>query len=354
MGHNFFEAQVISKNSHTQDDDDWDRFLVTTPHGYHEQASVYLENRLSFGFHRAPVISRDAQGKILGGAQLLYQRTPIGRLATLRCGPLAADDNPELLARVVQDIDRAAQNYRLASIKVETLPTQSAAREALANAGYQTGESWEYDRRSAFVDLSLSDEGILAGMDAKARSRIRGATRKGVTVTVGGPDDVATFYRLHQQTSGYQQFPTFPLDFFETLTGGFGAEKAPVFVAMHEDQPVAAIICVLAGGRMYYCWGGMDRSPHVKELNANRLLHFEAMRWGKAQGATGYDLTGTNIFKDQFAHSKPAWPQAQRKLFGAFSPIRRRLIDTCGTSERLKQLTYRLSWRFGYTQRMPF
>lgn len=338
-----------------QDDADreWDAFLASTPHGYHEQTSLYATLRNEYGLHSARTVVRDSENSIIGGVQVLFQKTPIGRLGLVLRGPIAKNDDPETLQRVVTSLNKLAKNNRLSSIRVETFSTQRQTRKALAEEGYLSSSAWNRDAPCAFIELQMDDAAMLLKMKKVARKQIRASQRKGVTVKFGDRLDVRTFFDLHNRSAAHQKFAVFPERYFSYLTETFGTERVPTFVAYHAGKPISALMNFVMDNRLYSCWFGMDRDANNNELNATRLLYFEAMKWGRNNGLEGFDLTGTSLLRNQLAHYLIQRPTIQRKHFGPTKGLHRLIVHTCGRFDPLRTFTTKAARRLGYQKPMP-
>jgi lipid II:glycine glycyltransferase (peptidoglycan interpeptide bridge formation enzyme) len=338
--------------AHSSDDDEWDRFLAANPFGYHEQTSQYAILREPYGFQHDRAVVRDAQGQIIGGASVIFRRTPIGRLGVVERGPVARDDDPLILAQVVKEVSALAKRQRLASIRVNTFENQANARAALAAEGYCNTRAWADEEICAVLDLHLSDEQMLADMGRSERNQVGGAMRKGVAVKVGSAEDLHGFYDLHMQNAKHYAFPVFPMAYFSYLRDLFGEARVPLFLAYHEGKPICGLICSVMGDRMYACWSGMDRAPEIARLNANRLLFFKASGWGRDQGLNGFDMTGTDYFRKNLASYNVTRPAAMRKHFGPLRGVHKRVIEASATGV-LKKLAVKGAWHLGYLERIP-
>lgn len=215
---------------HSSDDDEWDRFLAANPFGYHEQTSQYATLRETYGFQHDRAVVRDDQGQIIGGASVLFRRTPIGSLGVIERGPVARDDDSRLLEQVVDEVSALAKRHQLASIRVNTFENQANARAALAKDGYRDSRAWADEEICAVFDLQLSDEQMLSAMGRSERNQVGGAMRKGVTVKVGRSADLQGFYDLHSQNSEHYAFPVFPMTYFSYLRDLFGEQRVPLFL----------------------------------------------------------------------------------------------------------------------------
>jgi lipid II:glycine glycyltransferase (peptidoglycan interpeptide bridge formation enzyme) len=65
---------------------------------------------------------------------------------------------------------------------------------------------------------------------------------------------------------------------------------AELFVAIHANQPLAALMVFRRGRRAWYLYGAS--TVDARELMPNYLLQWEAMRWAKQNGCEEYDLWG--------------------------------------------------------------
>lgn len=335
-------------------DDEWDEFLARHPGSHHEQCSQYGRIRELYGYecHRVALRKR---GRIIGGAQILVQSTPIGRLAVVLRGPLAVDDDPATMEQTVNKIDELARSRGYASIRAETFPTQAVARQALEKAGFETSRAWFGQRPSLLVSLDGSAQRLLEQMKPKGRYNIRLAARKGVMIQLGDEASLADFYRLHRLTAEHKEFPGFPFEYFQYLWKVFGARgRVQHFLACHGGKPVAAIFNALVDDRMYYCAGGLHRGPAESRLMANYLLHFHAMEWAGQQGCTHYDLIGVTRFKERIAHRTIYWPPPLRKNYGPGRALRRRLTSFSWEKPILRRSINRMARRFGYNKQLPW
>ncbi len=170
------------------------------------------------------------------------------------------------------------------------------------------------------LDLTKSEDELLAQMKQKGRYNIRLAEKHGVTVSES--DDVEAFYKLVSATSNRDGFTALPKAkykaFLEALEGSF------LLMAHGPDkEPIAALIGVIWGNRAIYYYGAS--SYLHRALMAPYALQWEAMRLCKARGATTYDLlgvappdapanhpwSGITKFKEQFGGTLAVYPPEQ-------------------------------------------
>ena len=206
------------------------------------------------------------------------------------------------------------------------------AIEQLNNLGFQ---QLPYDiepSQTLILDISKSEDELLAQMHEKWRYNIRLAERKGVTVKLLVSDTNSfeqyfeEFYRLVSEgTAERKNIRHYPKEYYrQQLTinnqqfnlpaplcvrgeekwnrengtsastpfvkGGTGEVKSLLFVAEYESKVIAANIVVIFGNKATYLHGATS-SEH-REVMAPHLLQWEQIKYAKAQGCSEYDFWG--------------------------------------------------------------
>lgn len=332
----------------------WDAFVAAAPHGYHEQTWLYGELRRQYGFevHRVAV---QRGGRIVAGAQMLARRTPIGRLAVLWRGPNAIEDHPDLLDEAVEAIDEEAERRGLVSIRVDTLPTQAAARSALERRGFSESEAWTGSRRSLVIPLVGDDEMLLSQIRRKTRYNMRLAGRAGVQVSVHGDELHPAFYELYLESSRHNSFVPFPQEYFRRVWEAFAPHgRAVQVIASLGGRAVSILLCMVSGRRLYPSWIGTDRAALERNLQVAGLMYYEAMRWGRDQGCELLDFQDAMPYKRLFSESEVVWPSPLRQFYGPLRGIRWRLLEASSSIAWLRRLVFSAASRNGLRPRMPY
>lgn len=152
------------------------------------------------------------------------------------------------------------------------------------------------------LDISMTEDEILAQMKSKTRYNIRLAEKKGIKVTC--VDDANILYNLLKKTSGRDKgYSPHGKTYYDKMAQalcqkGFGK----VFVAECKGEPLAAIFVTFYGKLSIYLHGGFDDSK--RNLMAPYLCQWEAIKYAKTQGCHYYDFWGvaeTDDPKDPWA-----------------------------------------------------
>ncbi|NGP53695.1 peptidoglycan bridge formation glycyltransferase FemA/FemB family protein [Thioalkalivibrio sp. XN8] len=346
----------------TSEELEWDAFVSRNPLGHHEQTSMYARMRLAYGFSCERVVIHSS-GQIVGGAQVLFRRTPIGTFGVLQRGPLAREDDPDVLAAVVERLDEVAQEARAVSLRVQTFCLQANARAALEMDGFIEDESWVGRQTTTVARLGFSDEDLLARMAKQGRYKTRLAKRSGVVVSVGGADTLEEFFALHQMTAEHHGFPIFPRSYYNYIWSLFAdGGRVQQFIAVHDGKPVAAILNAIVGDHMLYGWGGTDRSDAASKLAANYLLHYEAMKWARDHGCSLYDMLGISLqqqdgltrFKTRVAPELKTWPAPIRKWYGPLPGLRANASTFAWSRPIARKVVKRIARQVGLAPKMPW
>lgn len=162
----------------------------------------------------------------------------------------------------------------------------------LLTSGCRLGQPL-FTRFTFYLDLTKSEEEILAQMKPKTRYNIRLAQRYGVEVKEdNSPEALEIYLRLLQETSRRQRFyahtPSYHRLLWETLspTGIYH-----LFLAKYKGETLAAYIFFTFNNVLYYPYGASTRS--YKEVMAPYALFWEAIKFGKQKGCQIFDMWGT-------------------------------------------------------------
>lgn len=177
-------------------------------------------------------------------------------------------------------------------IKIEPHVETSPERvKLLSDLGLIKGKDF-FAKYTSIIDLSLSEEELLKGFKPKTRYNIRLAQKHGVIVEENNSDKAFSNYlNLTLQTTKRQGFyahsPRYHRLQWETLNP---AGISHLLVAKYKGKILAAFILFVFNRTLYYPYGASSREH--KEVMAPSLLMWEAIRFGKANGCTSFDLWG--------------------------------------------------------------
>ena len=157
---------------------------------------------------------------------------------------------------------------------------------------------------TTLVDLTPSEEDILAKMHSKWRYNIRLSEKKGVKIArydgnhINLSEKIDKFYELTKETNARDgnssHAKAYYLDLIkssaEEIAGGKDVPQINLYIAEHEGDEIASIMTLFSHDEAIYLYGASSNKK--RNLMPNHLLQWTAMRDAKAYGSKYYDMYG--------------------------------------------------------------
>lgn len=165
--------------------------------------------------------------------------------------------------------------------------------------------------RTLVLDLTKSDDELLASMHEKTRYNIRLSEKKKLALKTGTLGD---FWKLMKETTGRDKFSAHPQKHYESMLkkikgDGKKEMRVELKIVYFGDTPLAAAIVGYFGDTATYIHGAS--SNENRNLMAPYFLHWEIIKEARQLGYKYYDFWGIDEKK---------WPGVTRfkKGFGGF------------------------------------
>ncbi len=276
----------------------WDTFIAQHPAGTILQTSRWGQFKAEFGWQWETVgLHDDVTGELQSGALVLYKpfALGLGTIAYVPRGPVVKWHDSQHVAHLLEKITQAARQRRAWALWIDPKLLKSPEAHAqLRSLGLRPAHRVIQPPSTILVDITLSEDEILARMKQKTRYNIRLAGRKGVTIQEGGADEAPIFYKLMQETSERDGFSIHSQAYYrralELFKGDSPAGHAKLLFANVEEHPVAALMVFASGKKSWYFYGAS--SNQHREKMPTYALQWAAIQWAKRQGCTTYDLWG--------------------------------------------------------------
>lgn len=155
-----------------------------------------------------------------------------------------------------------------------------------------------FTQHNIILDLSKSEEELMAVMNSKTRYNVRLAERKGVVVKEESNDKgLNIFLKLQEETAKRQGFMLHPDNYYRKLWNLLSSKKiAHIMVAYFEDEPLTSWILFAKDNVLYYPYGAS--SLKYRELMASNLMAWEVIKFGKKIGCLSFDMWGSSDPED--------------------------------------------------------
>jgi lipid II:glycine glycyltransferase (peptidoglycan interpeptide bridge formation enzyme) len=271
-----------------QADDEWDA-VVEAAGARHAQTAAWGRVKAATDW-RAERVEVRRDGRIVAGAQVLSRRLPVlGRLGYLDGGPVVVD--PFAADAVADAVVAQCRRARIRNLVVDLPEGAEAMVDPLRRRGFVPSQVKTALAATLVVDLTQSEEEILAAMRSSTRRNIRKGERAGTVVRRGGPDDLPVVAELFGATADRQGFIAADERYLRTLYDELDPRgQCVLMIAEAEGAPVSAMLGIVFGDRIVYKRGGWSGTHG--DARPNEVMHWAAMQWAKAAGLRRYDFDG--------------------------------------------------------------
>jgi lipid II:glycine glycyltransferase (peptidoglycan interpeptide bridge formation enzyme) len=313
----------------------WNELIASLPLPHLLQTWEWSQVKAKYGWQPMPFVWQSgSSGQPSAAAMVLKRTISLGGFAAklsvlyIPKGPNLDWNDAALRQRVLDDLQVFAKRQGAIFVKIDpdvALGTGVLeAEEAVEFSGGQetrselTQRGWLFSqdqiqfRNTVLIDLTPSENEMLARMKQKTRYNVRLAQKKGVTMRAGTAADFPLLYRMYAETSVRDGFLIRGEDYYQTVWRTFGQSSivnrqssmpfSEPLIAEVAGQPVAAISMFYFAGQAIYLFG-MSRDEHHEKM-PNYLLQWEAMRRAKTLGCQIYNLWGA---PDEFDESDELW-----------------------------------------------
>lgn len=191
----------------------------------------------------------------------------------------------------LQEIKSVAQKNNAIFVKFEpNVVFDSKIDERLALLGLIKGKRL-FTPTTFWIDLTKSENELMKSFSSKTRYNIRLAEKKGVEVYEDNSDSAFEEYlKLTFETAKRQGFYAHTERYHRLMWKHLKNKIAHLLVAKYQDEIISAWILFAHDGFLYYPYGA-STDKH-KEVMANNLMMWEAIKLGKKLNLKTFDLWG--------------------------------------------------------------
>lgn len=198
---------------------------------------------------------------------------------------------------MLTDLRKIAKENNIVFVKLEpNIPvfnqsTKNQLTKILTDFGAVRGKRF-FTPTTFWIDLTKSEEDLLKSFTSKTRYNIRLAERKGVTVREDNSDKAFEKYlALTRETTQRQGFYAHTEKYHRLMWGVLKkAQIAHLMTATYKGEIITTWILFVWKNFLYYPYGASTEKH--KEVMANNLIMWEAIKFGKKLGLTTFDLWG--------------------------------------------------------------
>lgn len=208
------------------------------------------------------------------------------------------------VAQFVAYLKNLAKEQYSMFVKIE--PLDDKVPEAMHQFKFRRSSKEVQPNRTVIIDLSKSEEELLASMHQKTRYNIKVAEKHGIQVSPS--DDFDAFWKLLNKTAKRDKFSSHTKDYYKQLLEFFSGGSrigTNLILASLGDKSLAGAIILTYGDTAYYLHGASDHDQ--RQMMAPYKLHWGIIQYLKNRGFKSYDLWGINAIR---------WPGVTRFKLG--------------------------------------
>jgi lipid II:glycine glycyltransferase (peptidoglycan interpeptide bridge formation enzyme) len=144
---------------------------------------------------------------------------------------------------------------------------------------------------SFWIDLTKSEDELLKSFSSKTRYNIRLAQRHDVKVQIDNSDKAFNkYWELTEETNKRQGFYSHTKRYHELMWKHLKGKIANLLTATYNNEIISTWILFNNDGFLYYPYGAS--TDKYKEVMANNLMMWEAIKFGKKLKLSTFDLWG--------------------------------------------------------------
>lgn len=324
------------------DHQDWDAYVRQHPKGsvFHTSDMIRAISATR-GLESYAYAATDAEGNIVAllvscHIKTLSQFAAISSRAVQFAEPLC-DRTAIGVAALTKLITMHDMYMRSRSLlcEVRTVGEPGYEKDALTMSGYEHRDYINY-----VVDTQQTTETLWNNVNKRLRQKIRSTIRKGVVVRDDNTlEGVERLYELLSFSYGRARVPLLGQDLFENMLQHLPPAWVRLRTAFQDDVPIASIISLVYGNRVYSWYGGTLR---LNGLSPFACIVWDDIAWSSVNGYSHYDFGGAGWPHEDYG------PRKFKASFGG-NQLRYGRYTLTYSDLRLKvaEFAYQMSRRLG-------
>ena len=287
------KTQIVDINNAAE----LDAFTEKHENGHFLQTSLW--GRVKNDWKWFGVICRNNSGEITGTLAVLLRKIsklPYHMMYAPR-GPVCDFDDKETFVALIEAAKQEGKKYNAYELKIDKdVPDDNEEYRAIAlSQGFNfKGKTINFEDFQCRCVIRIllngrNEDEVFAAFHSDHRRKIRIAIKNNVEVKIHGSEMAETFYQIMKETCERDGFELRSAAYFAKILDAFG-DKARLYMAYYEGEPIAGAISVLWGDKVWYFYGASSNSN--RKVMPNYLLQWEMIKWAIESGCKIYDFRG--------------------------------------------------------------
>ena len=271
---------------------EWDGFVAARPEANFLQSWDFYE------FHQArgkKIVRRliYEDDEIVGAYAGVVETAKRGRYLAIAGGPIIDWQDKKVVQAIFSDIKEVGRSEKCVFVRVRPqLPLSEKSLRLMAELGLKRAPMYLSVEYAGILDLTKSEEEILAHASQGFRRKLRKAEKNAIEITAETSDAaILEFCKLEKLHAERQKYVAFTADFLKKQFEAFRkGNEVLIYTARKDGEVLAQNFMIFYGAEASYHYG--VSSELGTKYSAAPLLHMEAMREAKKRGCTRYNLWG--------------------------------------------------------------
>lgn len=290
--------------------EEWDDYVLE--HGGHPlQLWGWGETKAMHGWRVERLLAYDLDKNIVGGVQVLVKRLswPFRALAYVPRGPVVTAVNAKDLLDALSNHARSEYGAVAVSIEPDWEDLPSLPR------GWKKGSNTILIPKTLILDLSKSEDELLAPMSKKTRQYIRKSSKESEVEIrqVKDMPELEKCMNIYHETAKRAGFALHDNQYYYDVFNNL-EEASPVFAAYKDGWPIAFVWLAISQATAFELYGGMN--DEGQRLRANYALKWHAITKMKEWGIERYDMNG--LVSDGVSTFKRGFADHENMLVGTY------------------------------------
>lgn len=270
----------------------WESFVAAHPEANFLQSWQFGQFHLSRPRHvvRRGVFDGETVVAVYQGVVETARR---GTSLVVAGGPIIGLNQKKAAALIAQDMHDQGKLYGCVFVRIRPqLEKSPQSLKFFEAVGFKKAPMSLSVEHAGIIDLTKSEQEVLAGMRQRLRRALRKAEKAGIEVeTSDDPASIHEFYQIQLETAQRQHFVPFGEAFWRKQFEAF-AETGNVllYTARYKGEVLAQNFIVFYGQEASYHYGVSTELG--TRLSGAPLLHMAAMREARRRGCTRYNFWG--------------------------------------------------------------
>jgi peptidoglycan pentaglycine glycine transferase (the first glycine) len=300
-----------------------------SPEGGFLQSVYWRKFQEAWGRKTYNISASDESGELLVYANIVTHKLPIAgkyfyvprSLVLAQSAKLKTQNHSAKLKTFFSDLINLAKKNNIGWIRIEPADDEvlNLIRENLSDRYKIKKSSVDMQPKEILVlDITKSEEELLAGMKQKTRYNIKLAEKKGAKVYESRKERyIEEFLRLVKITSKRDKITSHPKEYYRQMFEAIPGDILKLYIAEFEGKIIAANLVLFFGRTATYMHGASDNKH--RSVMAPYLLQWRQIQDAKKAGCERYDFGGVKICNTKHVTCPPAGEAGNKNSWGGIT-----------------------------------